>query len=89
MKNSEFHDCSFADAVSELPDRFFIGIADADASDDPPSCARKDMSTMTKSVLRTFMTLAVALAASIGPNAQNKEKTMEHQVFYRTGNRLA
>jgi pimeloyl-ACP methyl ester carboxylesterase len=39
---------------------------------------------MTKSILRTFVIMAVALATSIGLNAQNKEKTMEQQVFYRT-----
>jgi pimeloyl-ACP methyl ester carboxylesterase len=39
---------------------------------------------MTKSVLQTFTTLAVALATSIGLNAQNEGKTMEQQVFYRT-----
>jgi pimeloyl-ACP methyl ester carboxylesterase len=39
---------------------------------------------MTKSVLQTLATLAVALATSIGLNAPNKEKTMEQQVFYRT-----
>ena len=42
------------------------------------------MSNMTKPVLQTLATLAVALATSIGLNAQNKEKTMEQQVFYRT-----
>jgi pimeloyl-ACP methyl ester carboxylesterase len=42
------------------------------------------MSNMTKTVLQTLATLAVALATSIGLNAQNKEKTMEQQVFYRT-----
>jgi pimeloyl-ACP methyl ester carboxylesterase len=42
------------------------------------------MSNMTKPVLQTLATLAVALATSIGINAQNKEKTMEQQVFYRT-----
>jgi len=39
---------------------------------------------MTKSVLQSFTILAVALATSIGLNAQNKEKAMEQQVFYRT-----
>jgi pimeloyl-ACP methyl ester carboxylesterase len=39
---------------------------------------------MTKSILRTVATLAVALASSVGLNAQNKEKPMEQQVFYRT-----
>jgi pimeloyl-ACP methyl ester carboxylesterase len=42
------------------------------------------MSNMTKSVLQSFTILAVALATSIGLNAQNKEKAMEQQVFYRT-----
>src|SRR3984885_2818492 len=42
------------------------------------------MSNMTKPVLQTLATLAVALATSMGLNAQNKEKTMEQQVFYRT-----
>src|ERR1700733_5173556 len=41
------------------------------------------MSNMTKPVLQTLATLAVALATSMGLNAQNKEKPMEQQVFYR------
>ena len=39
---------------------------------------------MTRAVLQIFTTLAVAFAASIGLNAQDKEKTMEQKVFYRT-----
>ena len=42
------------------------------------------MSNMSKSVLHSLATLAVALVTSIGLNAQIKEKTMEQQVFYRT-----
>jgi pimeloyl-ACP methyl ester carboxylesterase len=39
---------------------------------------------MTRAVLQIFTTLAVAFAASIRLNAQDKEKTMEQKVFYRT-----
>ena len=39
---------------------------------------------MTNSVHQTFTTLAAALATSTGLNAQNKEKPMKQEVFYRT-----
>jgi pimeloyl-ACP methyl ester carboxylesterase len=39
---------------------------------------------MTKSILRTFAAFAVALASSVILNAQNKEKAMDQQIFYRT-----
>jgi pimeloyl-ACP methyl ester carboxylesterase len=38
---------------------------------------------MTKSTLRSLAILTVALATGMGLNAQNKEKPMEQQVFYR------
>ncbi len=38
----------------------------------------------TKSILRSLATLAVALAATLGMDAQTKDKTMDQQVFYRT-----
>ena len=38
----------------------------------------------TKSILRTLATLAVALATTLGMDAQKKDKAMEQQVFYRT-----
>ena len=39
---------------------------------------------MTKSILRTFLILAVALAANTGLSAQNGEDAMEKQILYRT-----
>ena len=39
---------------------------------------------MAKSILRTFVILAVALAANTGLSAQNGENAMEKQIFYRT-----
>ena len=39
---------------------------------------------MTKSVLRTFLILAVALVANTGHSAQNGEDAMEKQILYRT-----
>jgi pimeloyl-ACP methyl ester carboxylesterase len=39
---------------------------------------------MTRSILRTFLILAVALASSAGLNAQNGKNAMEKQIFYRT-----
>jgi hypothetical protein len=39
------------------------------------------MSNMTKSVLQTFTTLAVALVTSIGLNAQNKERQWNNRCF--------
>ena len=38
----------------------------------------------TKSILRSLATLAVALAATLGMDAQTKDKAMDQQVFYRT-----
>ena len=38
----------------------------------------------TKSVLRTLASLAVVLATTSGVDAQEKDNTMEQQVFYRT-----
>jgi pimeloyl-ACP methyl ester carboxylesterase len=45
---------------------------------------KKGYVTMTKSILRTFVILAVALAANTGLSAQNGENAMEKQIFYRT-----
>jgi len=39
---------------------------------------------MRRSILRTFATLAIALATSVGLYAQTREKVMEQQIFYRT-----
>ena len=39
---------------------------------------------MTRAILQIFTALAVAFGASMGLNAQNKEKTMDQKVFYRT-----
>jgi pimeloyl-ACP methyl ester carboxylesterase len=39
---------------------------------------------MTKLILRTFLILAVALAANTGLSAQNGEDAMEKQILYRT-----
>ena len=39
---------------------------------------------MAKSILRTFVILAVALAANTGLSAQNGEDAMEKQILYRT-----
>ena len=39
---------------------------------------------MTRAILQIFTALAVAFGASKGLNAQNKEKTMDQKVFYRT-----
>ena len=39
---------------------------------------------MTKSVLRTFLILAVALVVNTGHSAQNGEDAMEKQILYRT-----
>ena len=38
----------------------------------------------TKSILRSLATLAVALASTLGIDAQTKDKAMDQQVFYRT-----
>jgi pimeloyl-ACP methyl ester carboxylesterase len=38
----------------------------------------------TKSIARVLVIFALVLAATLGMNAQKKDKTMEQQVFYRT-----
>jgi hypothetical protein len=38
----------------------------------------------TKSILRTLAIFAFMLAATLGMDAQKKDKAMERQVFYRT-----
>jgi pimeloyl-ACP methyl ester carboxylesterase len=45
---------------------------------------KKGYGNMTKSILRTFLILAVALAANTGLSAQNGEDAMEKQILYRT-----